>query len=435
MSGTEVGIAGIILFFVLVFLNLPIGIAMALIGVAGVGVLLGVEKGLTVLGLELFRVSSTYVFGVVPLFVGMGFLASVSGLSADAFYSINKWIGNVRGGLAMAATAACALFAAICGCAVATAGTVAAVSLPEMRKHKYSDTLSLGVLAAGGNLGFLIPPSLGFILYAILTEQSIGVLFISGILPGLLLTVLFMFTIWLMVRINPRLAPTTPSASWMERLVSLRYLTGAVAVIVLVLGGIYAGIFTPTEAGGIGVLGVLIVGLINRKLKWQGLISALYETIRMTGLMFLLVGGAMVFSRFIALTQLPMVLAGTIGALAISPYAVLAIVLIFYILVGFIMDIMAMILLLAPIFHPVLVALGFDPVWLACITIVTVLMGHISPPVGIVVYALSGMVKDAPVFTIFRGALPFLGAMLVCLIILIVFPEIVLVLPNLMRPG
>jgi len=435
MSLHVIGLIGIIVVFVFIFLNTPIGISLALVGFIGVGIVRGMDSGLSTLGVDAFRTAASYTFCVIPLFVSMGFLASRAGLSDGAFEAIHKWIGHVRGGLAMAATGACAMFAAVCGGAVATATTVAAVALPQMRKYQYNDVLSLGVLAAGGNLGFLIPPSMGFMLYAIITNQSIGILFISGILPGILLTFLFMFTIWIMCRLKPSLAQPSPGASWKERFASTRHTIPSIILILLVLGGIYAGFFTPTEAGAVGVLGVIVIGLANRRLTWQGFISALRESAKLYGMVFILIIGTMIYSRFLVVTEIPMYLSETIAAVEVSPYVVLIICLLFYILIGFIMDIMAMLMLTVPILHPVLVSLGFDPVLLAVLTIITVLMGHISPPVGIVVFGLAGYVRDVPVYTIFRGALPFLGTMLVCLAILIAVPQISLLLPNLMRPG
>ena len=435
MSLTIIGIIGVILLFVLIFLNMPIGLSLAMVGFIGVGVIRGYDPGMSIIDMEYFRTASTYAFSVIPFFVGMGFIASEVQLSTDAFYAINKWMGHLRGGLAMATTMACGSFAAVSGDAISTATTVAAVSLPVMRKNEYADVLSLGCLAAGGNLGFLIPPSLGFIFYAILTEQSVGTLFMSGILPGILLTLLFMLTIWVMCKIKPELAPPSAAASWSERFRSLRYIIGSLILIIVVLGGIYSGFFTPTEAGAVGIFGVIVLGLLNRRLKRMGLVSSLHETARLVGKIFILVTGAIIFSRFITVTEIPLHLAEAIGNLKVSPYLILCIVLAFYILIGFIMDIMSIILLAAPILHPVLVGLGFDPVWLAAITMITVLMGHISPPVGIVVYGLSGYVNDVPVFTIFRGALPFIVAMLVCLILLVIFPQIALLIPRLMVPG
>lgn len=428
MSLTVIGIIGFCSLFIFLFLNMPIGLAMATVGFVGLWVIRGTEPGLSVLAVEYFRTASTYVFSVVPLFVAMGFLASEMGVSTDTFKAMDKWIGHIRGGLAMGATGTCAMFAAICGCAIATATSVATVSLPEMRKYGYSDQLSLGVLAAGGNLGFLIPPSLGFIFYGIITEQSIGQLFMAGILPGVLLACLFVVTIWAICRMNPSLATKAPKASWRERLSSLRGIIGILVIIVVVLGGIYAGLVTATEAGALGVFAVLVVGMAKRRFTWKGTATALRTGLQLTGSVFVLIMGAMVFSRFLTVTEIPLQLAQLISGTGIAPFAILWLVLIVYILVGFVMDIMAMILILVPVLHPLLVALGFDPVWLAVVTMLTVLMGHISPPVGIVVYSLHGFVPDVPLFTIFRGALPFLAAMFVCLIILVAFPEISLLI-------
>jgi C4-dicarboxylate transporter DctM subunit len=429
------GIIGICLFLVFIFLKMPIGFAGALVGFLGICVVRGVGPALSLVAAEPFRVGSTYVYSVIPLFILMGYLAAQTGLSANAFYTLNKWVGHMRGGLAMATTGACAIFGAICGDPISTATTMTAVALPEMRKHKYHDRLSLGILAASGNLGFMIPPSLAFIVYAILTEQSIGTLFIAGIVPGLLLALFFIATIWIICRINPVLAPQAPKAGWMERLKSIRGILGILIIIVLVLGGIYAGIFTPTEAGSIGVAGVLLLGLANRQLKWQDFGVVLRRVSTLLGMVFVLIIGAMIFSRFMAVSEISLKLGDFMSGLDISRYYLLVAVLIFYALAGLIMDIMGIMMIVAPILHPIIVGLGFDPVWLAVLTVAMILMGGISPPVGMVVFALSGMVSDAPLFTIYRGVFPFIVAMLVCLVILIAFPQIVLWLPGMMRPG
>ena len=435
MSLTLIGIIGLCLFLVLIFLEVPVGICMGLVGFIGLGVIRGMDPGLGVLGLQYFRTAATYAFSVIPLFVLMGFLASEVKISTDAFYIVQRWMGHVRGGLAMATTTACAIFAAICGDAIATATTLAAASLPTMRKFKYDDSLSLGCLASGGNLGFLIPPSLGFIFYAIITEQSIGTLFISGMLPGILLTVLFIITIAIRCRINPQLGPAIPKAGWIERLVSLRYIIGPLVIIVLVLGGIYGGIFTPTEAAAAGVFGCLVFGLVTRRFSWSGLRFSLKETAVLVGRIFILVSGALVFSRFITVTEIPVTLAENLATLNVGPYVILWIVLIFYIMVGFILDIMSIILLVAPILHFILVELGFDPVWIASTTMITILMGQISPPFGIVVFGLSAYVPDVPIWTIYRGCIPFLLAMAIGLAICVYFPQIALFLPSLMVPS
>lgn len=434
MSLPLLGIAGIFLLLILVFLNLPIGISMAVVGFIGVAVARGIEPGLSTLEIEFYRTASNYTFSVIPLFVGMGFVASEVKLSKDVFFALDKWIGHWRGGLAMATTSACAAFAAVCGDPISTATTVAAAALPEMRANQYKDELSLGCLAAGGNLGFLIPPSLAFIIYAILTEQSIGILFIAGILPGILLAMLFMLTIWIRCRMNPELAPPSAVSDWKSRIKALKYIIPALFLIVIVLGGIYAGIFTPTESGGVGLFGVIVIGLIYRRLSGKGLAISFHSTVKLVGKIFILIIGALIFSRFMVVTEIPLTLAEFIGGLDVSPNVVLVMVLIFFIFVGTITDIMSIILLTAPILHPVLVQTGFDPVWLAVITVITVLIGQVSPPVGIVVYGLSGFVTDVPIFTIFRGAFPFLIAMVICLILIVIFPQIALILPDLMRP-
>ena len=269
MSPTLVGISGLILLFVLIFLNVPVGFALAGVGIVGIAMIRGIDSGLTTLGLEYYRTASTYVFSVIPFFIAMGFLASNSRLSGDAFRVIRNFIGHFRGGLAMATAVSAAVFAAICGDSIATAVTIGSVSLPEMRKSGYSDTLSLGCIAAGGNLGFLIPPSLGFIFYAILTEQSVGVLFISGILPGILLTVLFILTIWIWCRFQPGSGPVSERVNWSLRLKSIGGVFFPAFIILLILGGIYAGLFTPTEAGAVGVFGILVIAVANRRLSLE----------------------------------------------------------------------------------------------------------------------------------------------------------------------
>ncbi len=433
MSLTTIGIIGICILFALIFLGMPIGIPMALIGFVGICVLRGVEAGLTTIAIVPFRQASLYIISAIPLFILMGYLAANSGLSRDAFYAANKWIGHTRGGLAVSTIAGCAAFGAVCGDILASAATMCTVSLPEMRRYNYSDKLSLGCIAAGSNLSFLIPPSIGFIIYAILTEESIGMLFTAGILPGILLAISFALVVLIVCRIDPSLASTGPRADWKERLAAIKLVWGFAVLIVMVLGGIYGGIFTPTEAGAAGVFGTVVLGLVNRRLTWQVIGASFRDTASLTGMIFVLIIGATVFSRFLTATEIPLALANYIAELTLPPHLILAFVLVVYILIGFVMDIIAVIMLVAPIIHPILVSLGFDPILIGVLTIVTIIMGHISPPFGIVVFALAGVVRDVPLFTIFRGALPFLGAMLIVLILLVVFPEITLFLPDLMR--
>lgn len=436
MSQPEFGIAGICLLLLLLFLKMPIGFAMLLVGSMGVCVLKGMAGGFSVIATEPFRTAHTYVFSVIPLFILMGYLAAHTGLSEDAFFALSKWLGQLRGGLAMCIVGACTMFSAISGDPISIAGTMSVVALPQMRKHGYSDQLSLGTLAASGNLGFLIPPSLAFIVYGIITEQSIGELYIAGIMPGLLLAALFMFTVYLTCKINPRIAPKAPRTSWMERIKASPRIIGMLIIIVLVLGGIYFGIFTPTEAGSAGVFGILVIGLATRRLTWRGFTTSLSESARATGMIFILVIGAMVFSRFMAHSGLSAALTNFIEGLDVPPIYVLITVMIAFIFIGCILDIMAIVLIVVPILHPIMVGLGFDPVWFTVLVVINVLIGNVSPPFGIVVFALYGMNKgEVPLFTIYRGVFPYMIAMAVGLIIVIIFPQVALWLPGMMRPG
>ena len=428
MSLEWAGLIGILLFLILIFFEIPVGICMGVVGFVGLGLIRGWDSGFSVLGLQYYRTAATYTFSVIPLFVLMGFLASEIGISADGFIAVRNWLGHFKGGLAMATMVACAIFSAICGDSIATATTLAAVGLPEMRKQKYSDVLSLGVLASGGNLGFLIPPSLGFVFYAIITEQSIGNLFLSGIGPGILLTAIFLITIAVWCRIDPHLGPASASVSWNKRLVSLRHIITPAIVIVWVLGGIYTGFVTPIEAAAAGTFIIYVIGIAMRRLTKNAFTNSLYETGKLTGRIFILVSGALVLTRFITISELPARLAEMVSSINLPPIAILWFIMIFYIIIGFILDIMSIILIVAPVLHFVLAGLGFNPVYLGSITMITILMGQISPPFGIVVFGLKAFVPDVPVWTIYRGCLPFLGAMLIGLAICIHVPAIELFL-------
>jgi C4-dicarboxylate transporter DctM subunit len=434
MTLFEWGLVGVGILLLLMFLNIPIGFAMALVGFFGMWLVRGMNPALALLANEPYSVASHYVYSVIPFFIFLGNLASHTRLSADAFFTLDKWLGHFRGGLAMGTMGTCAIFAAVCSDPISCAATTCNISLAEMRKYQYNDQLSLGTIAAGGNLGFLIPPSLVFIIYGLLTEQSIGVLFMSGIVPGIMLTIIYMITINLICRINPQMASSRPAVSWKERIAGTRKVFGVLIVIVLILGGIYAGIFTPTEAGAVGVFGIIIVALAGKYLTWKGFTGAITETASMLGMIFILVIGAMIFSRFLVITEVPMGMVNFIAGLNVPRLVVLIAFLIIYAIIGCLMDIMSIVIVATPILHPVLVGLGFDPVWVAVLTVITVLMGNISPPFGIVVFALAGMVPDVPLYTIFRGIMPFLAATIIGLAILVAFPEIALWLPHMMRP-
>ncbi len=435
MSLTTIALISICLFLVLMFLGMHIGLAMALAAFLGLWLVRGVSPALGITSVIAFANSTSYHLTVLPLFIWMGLLASYGGLSRDAFASLDKWIGHLRGGLAMATTGACAAFGAVCGSATATAATMCTAALPEMRRYKYHDELSMGCIASGGNLGFLIPPSGAFVVYGFVTQVSIGTLFIAGILPGILLTVLFCITIYIQCRINPHLAPYGSKASWGERFKAFKGLWSILLLFIVVIGGIYAGIFTPTEAAAVGAFATFLIGLATRQLTWAGFRSSLYETVRSTAMIFLLIIGAMIFSSLLTATEVTIRLGELISSWQVNRFIILAAVLFVYVIGGFFMDIWALLIVSLPIAFPIVVdVLGFHPVLFGVLSVLTIMMGGITPPVGLVAFAVHGIVRDVPLFTIFRGCIPFVIAMLVCLIILVAFPEISLYLPGLMLP-
>ena len=431
---STVAIIGVGIFLVFMFLRMPIGIAMFLSAFIGILLIRGAPAALNTTGLALYRTASTYNLSVIPLFIFMGVLAGAGGISKSAFYALNKWVGHLPGGLAMAATGACSAFGAVCGNHIATAATMCTVALPEMRRYEYDDRLSLGCISAGGNLGYLIPPSGAFIVYGFMTETPIGQLFIAGILPGVLITLMFMVQIYVQCRINPKLGPTTPAASWMERIVSIKGIAGIVGVFIIVMGGIYAGFFTPTEAGAVGVAAVFILSLFGRQLTMKGFIDSLFEASKVSAMIMLLIIGAKLFSTFLTLTEVPITLTTYIEGLSVNRYIILAGILVIYVICGFFMDIFAILMVSLPIVFPIVVLqLGFDPLYFGVLSVVTIMIGSISPPFGVVVFAMHGMTK-VPLLKIFRGCMPFIAVMVLGLAILAAFPQISTVLADLMIP-
>lgn len=435
MTPVMLGLIGIVVFFVLILLRMPIAYAMALVGFTGFSLLVTSQAGFSMVARELYSTFSSYSLSVIAMFVWMGFLAYYSGIGSRLYVFAYKLVGHRPGGLAMATQVACAVFGAICGSNTATAATMGAIALPEMKKYQYDDSLATASVAAGGVLGVLIPPSVIFIVYGMSTEQSIGQLFIAGIIPGLLLMSLYIATIRLLTLRNPDLGPAGPKADWRERWQALRGGLGEVlAVFALSMGGLFAGWFTPTEAGAVGAGGVLLVALLGRHLNWEGLKSSLLDATRTTAMIMLLVAGAVIFGRFMAVSRLPFELANWTAALAMPPWAVMALILLIYLILGCFIDALALILLTIPIFYPIVVGnLGYDPIWFGVITVMVVAMGVITPPVGMNVFIIKGVAPDVPLETIFKGIWPFLGAIIVCLAILIAFPGISTWLPNLLR--
>jgi C4-dicarboxylate transporter DctM subunit len=433
MSLTTTGILGIIILVILLFSKMPVGFVMGFLGFLGFSYVVHFEAGLSLLARDVWDVFSSYSLTVIPLFVFMGQIAFHSGISRRLYDSAYVLLGHHRGGLAMATVAACAGFSAISGSTNATAATMATVTLPEMKRYKYDMGLATGTVAAAGSLGILIPPSVIFIVYGILTEQSIGKLFAAGILPGILLSFLFLLTIHLRVRRNPSLAPPGPRTSLREKVRSFAGVGETLILFAMVMGGMFFGFFTPTEAAAVGAFLTILIALLRKQLTWQGFVQSLADTTRISCMVMVIVTGAVIFGKFMAITRVPYDLAGWVSALPLPRYAVMGVIVLVYLFGGCFMDALAMIMLTIPIFFPVAQTLGFDPIWFGVVIVLVTEMGVITPPVGVNVYVVHGVAKDVPLEAIFRGVFPMLLALLVCNAILLFFPQIALFLPSLMR--
>lgn len=430
MSPETIGIFGIILLFVFLALRMSIGVAMALIGFAGVAYIINLKAGLNILGMVPWSEGSSYTLSVIPLFILMGQFAFISGISSDIYKAVYIWMGHFRGGLAMATIVACSGFAAVCGSSLATGATMGKVAIPEMDKYGYDPSLSTGCVAAGGTLGILIPPSIGFVIYGIITEQSIGKLFMAGILPGILLAALFILAIYLQCRFNPKMGPKGAKTTWNEKFTSLYSTWPMLFLFALVMGGIFYGIFTPTEAGGIGAFGAFIIALIKKKLNMQTLIESMLATGSMTAMIFLVIIGASIFSSFLALTGIPMLLADSIVTLALPKIIILIIIILIFIALGCVMDCFSIMILMVPILFPIILALEFNPIWFGVVMVIVLELGLITPPVGLNVFVIKGAAPEVPLTTIFKGIWPFMIAAVACIAIIILFPQIVLFLPS-----
>jgi tripartite ATP-independent transporter DctM subunit len=434
MDDTTIGIIGFAAMLVLLFLGVPIGLAMGVVGFLGFAWVSGWNAAINMLSLAPYSAVANYVLTVVPLFVLMGHIANETGIGRELYASAQVWLRHRRGGLAMATVAACAGFAAISGSSIATAATMTTVALPQMRKMGYDARLATGSVAAGGTLGILIPPSVMFLIYGFLTEQSIGKLFLAGIVPGILLTVLFIFTIAIVTWRNPALAPLAEvRTTAIERVRALKDVWAVAALFALVIGGMYAGVFTATEAAGVGAAGTLVLALVRRRLTWGALGRSLARTVETVGVLIVILIGAVVLGYFLAVTQLPMRLAEMLATSGLSPTTIMLMIIAAYLVMGAFMDELAMILLTVPILFPVVQTIGYDPIWFGVIIVIVCQAGMIAPPVGLNVFVISGMVKDVPMADIYRGILPFLAAMVVLLGILMLVPDLALFLPRTMK--
>ena len=431
MSPVEIGLLSFILVMVLILFGVHVAFALIPIGLLGISLILGFEPAISSVVLTSFDRVRDYDFAVVPLFLMMSAFISRSGIGEEAYRTACAWVGQLRGGLSMATTVACAIFAACCGSSLASAIAMGQMAYPEMKRYNYDARLSVGTIAAGGTMGILIPPSIGLIVIGILTELSIGKLFIAGIIPGILEALFYLFTIYILCRTKPELGPALPKTTVSQKFFSLKLTWPVVLLFLLVIGGIYGGIFTPTEAGGIGAFGAFVVALARRKLNGADIVSCLHEGARTTAMMVALLIGAFIFNQFLALTRIPFVTSELIVSLGLGKYAVLFLVLVVYILLGMLFDIFSILVLTIPIIFPMIVTLGFDPIWYAVLMVRVVEIGLITPPFGINLFGWAGIV-DVPISTIYRGVMPFLIADLFHVALLIAVPSIVTFLPKLM---
>jgi tripartite ATP-independent transporter DctM subunit len=430
LSGDTVALIGFIALFVLMLLRVPVGMAMGLIGVLGFSYLVGGEPALKNVGHTTARTVTDYNFAVIPLFLLMGSFATTSGMSRELFRAANAFLGHLKGGLGIATIAACGGFAAICGSSVATAATFSRVAYPEMRRYNYPQSFSTGVIAAGGTLGIMIPPSTVLAVYGLITEQDVGKLFIAGVLPGLLAVSMYMITITIIGIIRPGYLPAAAPVPWKERLAALRDVWATLLLFAFVIGGLYGGLFTATEAAGAGAGGAFIISIVRGRLPPRDILRSLLETTRTTAAVFTVLIGALLFGYFLTVTQTPQALTQFLTGLGLGRYGVLALIMLLYLVLGCLMDALAMIILTIPIIFPVIKELGFDPIWFGVIIVMTVELGLIHPPVGMNIFVIKSVIDDVKISTIFYGVIPFIITDLLRLVILIAFPIIALWLPS-----
>jgi tripartite ATP-independent transporter DctM subunit len=427
-----VAIVGCVAVVVLMLLRVPIAVSLGGVAIAGFAYLVGIEPAIGLLVHSPIRTVTDFNFSVIPLFILMGALVSASGMSRELFRAANAWVGHFRGGMAMATVLACGGFAAINGSSVASAATMTHVALPEMRRAGYNAGLSAGVIAAGGTLGIMIPPSVMFILYAALTDTSVASLFIAGIIPGLIAIALYCGTIQILTYTKPEWLPRGDRAERKERFESLRDVWATLALFALVIGGIYGGFVTINEAAGLGVFGALLIGVLRGRLAWASIQNSLVEALRTSAAIFFILIAAFLFQYFLAVTQMSQLLADALTHLPVGPVGVVIAILAFYIIVGMFVDELAIILLTIPIVFPVVVGMGFSPVWFGVLVVVTVQIGLIAPPVGIICFIMNNMVPDIGLVNIYKGAMPFVIADLFWLALLVAFPSLSLFLVGLM---
>lgn len=430
MSDALVGVLGFAALFGLMILRTPVSFAMLITGFFGIWFVDGLRRAGAVLATETYSSVSNYSLVVVPMFILLGNVASEAGFSRGLYDAAYAWVGRLRGGLATASVLGCAAFSAVSGSSVATAVTIGRVALPEMKRLGYGPGLSTGSIAAGGTLGFLIPPSTGFAIYAILTEESIGRLFMAGILPGMLMMSLFMIAVWLVSFLNPEAGPRGGYVEMKERFAVLFRAMPLISVMVISIGGIYFGAFTPVEASGVGAGLIMIIAALTKALDLAGFRRAIMETVRTSAMLYMIIIGANVLNPFLALTNVPDTLGHALATLGFGAYGTLAVIILSYIVLGMFLDGLAMLVVTVPIYYPIIKALGFDPIWFGVVAVIVIEMGMITPPVGLNVFVVRNVAGDVPLSTVFKGVFPFLIAMIICLLCIVAFPQIALLIPN-----
>jgi len=436
MNPTWIGVIGIFVMLLMFLTRMPVAYVMALVGYIGFSVMMSGKGGLNLLSRSIYASFSSYGLTTIPLFILMGQFAFNSGISRRLYDTAYRYFGSIHGGLAMATVAACTAFGAVCGSSPATAATMATVGLPEMKRYRYADELATGAVASGGGLGMIMPPSVVMIVYGVMTEQSIGALFVAGILPAIVMTLLFIFAIYIWCRWRPEQGPPGEKFSRGRKIRSLTGTLDTLGIFFLVMGGLFFGLFTPTEAAAVGAVGVLVLSLVRKQISWDGIIKSLHETLRTSCMVMLLIAAAVIFGNFLAVTRIPFNIATWIGGFDLPPYMIMAAIIAVYLIGGCIMDALALVMLTIPIFYPVVTDLGYDPIWFGIIIVLVTQMGVITPPVGINVYVVygvaEGVIGRVPLEAIFKGILPFLLAVILGTVIMMIFPQIVLLLPELM---
>ncbi len=430
MSHQWIGACGVLALFALLFMRVPVWAALMLVGVVGNTIVGGWQSSFAILGTNAFDTSSAYTLSVIPLFILMGDVASSTRLSADLFNAARVCLSGIRGGLSVATILASACFGAVCGSSVATAATMTRIALPEMRKAGYDDGLATGSVAAGGSLGILIPPSIILVIYAAIAEQSVPKLFAAALIPGLILTAIYVGVALVVAHLRPEYAPTVSNVTWRERFDAMRQPWQFLLLFIATIGGIYGGVFSPTEAAAIGAFGAIMLGLLGRRLNWTQLTKAVEGTVITSALLFIIIIGATLFAYFIVQTQLPVLLATFADSMNLSGLAVMLIIIAAYVVIGCFLEGIGMVLITVPVFLPLVMKFGYDPIWFSIIVVIVVELGLIHPPVGMNLFVIQAQVPDVKLTAIYRGIIPFLIAPFLLIALLLAFPEIALWLPK-----